>query len=223
AHLLRIPFLYVVALYYGHLVTQARQERDKARRVEKEKRELEAFVEVTSATNSTLDLHQVLYLIVRRIATLVDARRCSVMTVEEMEGVGRILASSDDPTVRSLPIELRKYPEIQRAIETRQPVVINDVAQEKMLAGVRDTLQNLGFRSIMVLPLMAGEDLLGMLLLRAARRQTHFTPDEIAACQVVANASANAIRNATLFEQIRGEARSRKETAHKLQNILDHF
>jgi len=221
--LMRLPFLYVVGLYYGHLVQQARREQAGAARVEVEKQELETFLEVTKAATSTLELDKVLYVIVRRIATLVAALRCSILTVDEASGTCTVLASSDNPAISGLRIELKKYPEVLRAIATHRPGVINDVFNDPMLHGVRDSLERLGFQSILVLPLVFGEDLLGMLFLRAARPQGPFTASEIDSCQVVANASANALRNAMLFEEMRKEARRRKETADKLQNILAHF
>jgi two-component system NtrC family sensor kinase len=221
--LTRVPFLYVVALYYGHIAAWVREREKRQRRTEREMEELQAFVEVTSATTSTLDLHQVLFVVVQRVARLVNAMRCSILQVDEVQGHCEVMASSDDPELTRLELDLRKYPEVRRAIETRQPVVINDIASESLLDGVRPSIERLGFESILVLPLMHGESLLGMLFLRAARDGRHFRPEEIASCKVVANASANALRNAMLYDEIRVEARGRRETAQKLQQILDHF
>ena len=221
--LMRLPFLYVTALYYGHMVHAARLEQARSRRTEREKQELEVFQEIAAATNSTLELREVLRVVVQRIATLVNALRCSILTVEEQEGQCTVLVSSDDPTVGGLTLDLRKYPEVRKALDTRQAVVINDVTSEPLMSEVRETILPLGFQSILVLPLLFRSDLLGILFLRAARRERRFTLDEIAACQVVAHASTSALRNAMLFEQMRNEARSRQETAEKLQNILDHF
>jgi PAS domain S-box-containing protein len=222
ALLTRLPFLYVVALYYGNVALQVRAHDERQRRTEREKEELQAFLEITAATNSTLDLHHVLYVVAQRVAHLVNALRCSILQVDEEAGRCRVLASSDDPAINDLTIDLRKYPEVRLAIETRRPVVINDVASERLLDGVRDALTRLGFEAILVLPLVHGENLLGMLFLRAARDGRPFSSGEIASCQVVANASANALRNAMLHDEMRDEVRRRRETSEKLQNILDH-
>jgi PAS domain S-box-containing protein len=221
--LLRIPFLYMVALYYGHLVIQARLEQDRSRQMERKTYELRTLHEIASATTSTLDLKEVLYVIVQHIARLVNALRCSILTVDERGGRCTILASSDDPAVAGLTLDSAKYPEIRRAMETHQPVVIDDISREPMMDQMRGALEKLGFQSIMVLPILFRDDLLGMLFLRAARSAKGFTSEEVTACRIVANASANAIRNAKLFEQAQTVSRSHKEAADKLQNILDHF
>jgi two-component system NtrC family sensor kinase len=223
AQLLRVPFLYVAALYYGHLVNEARLEQERSRRIEREKSDLQALLEITSATASTLDLNEVLFVIVQRIAVLVNALRCSIITVDENGATCKVLASSDDPKAAGIVLDLEKYPEIRKAVQTREAVVINDVASEPILEGMKETLERLGFRSIMVVPIVFGDNLLGMLVLRAAGEGRRFSSEDITACQVVANASANAIRNATLYERIASSARANKETADKLQNILDHF
>jgi PAS domain S-box-containing protein len=220
---MRLPFLYVAGLYYGHLVQGVRQEQAEFRRVVSERRDLETFLEVTNAANSSLDLHEVLYTITRRIALLVNAQRCSILTVKSGSSPCKVLASSDNPAIDGLTLDLDKYPEVRRAIESRQVVVINDIVREPLLEPMRDKLMALGYHSIIVLPMMSGDSLLGMLFIRAARQEGRFSAEEIDICQVVANASANALRNAMLFEQVRSEARSRQETLEKLQNILDHF
>ena len=221
--LLRIPFLYTAALYYGHLVHQGRREQARAGKIEREALELKTLQEVTSATTSTLDIKEVLYLIAQRIALMVEARRCSILTVDEKNDRCMVLASSDDPKISGLILDMDKYPEVRRAIETRETVVINDVSREPLMEPLKATLEKLGYHSIMVLPILYQDTLLGMLFLRAARIERRFTEHEIMACKVVANASANAIKNALLYEQMRTDARSRKEAAEKLQKILDQF
>jgi two-component system NtrC family sensor kinase len=219
----RVPFLYVVALHYGLLASGVRERDQRQRRTEREKEDLAALVDITAATTSTLDLQRILYVISQRVALLVNAMRCSILQVDEGRRLCRVIASSDNPDLRDLPLDLSKYPEVRRAIETRRPVVIHDVAHEEMMEGIAPLIRQLGFESILVLPLLHGEDLLGMLFLRASRESRRFTEEEIASCQVVANASANALRNAMLYDQVSQEARVRRETTRQLQNVLDHY
>ena len=223
ALLMRIPFLYTAALYYGHLVHQGRKDQALSGRIERERMELKTFHEITAATTSTLELREVFYLIVQRIAHLVGARRCSVLTVDSKTGTCSVLASSDDPGITGLVLDLNKYPEVQKAIDTHETVVINDVACEPLMQSMKATLDKLGYQSILVLPILYQDSLLGMLFLRAARVERRFTREEITACQVVANASASAIKNALLYDQLRQDAQSRQQEAEKLQKILDQF
>ena len=64
--------------------------------------------------------------------------------------------------------------------------------------------------------------MIGTLLLRAATRQSRFSPRVVAFCQAIASASANALKNAILYRQVREESARHRATVEKLQNILEH-
>jgi two-component system NtrC family sensor kinase len=119
-----------------------------------------------------------------------------------------------------LEVDLDKYPEIRRALETREPVVVEDVAGDPVVASVRDVLLGHGYRSMMVLPLVFGRDVLGTLFLRATRGE-RFTPSEIRFCKVAAGASANALKNALLYRDVSMEAARHRATGEKLRRLLD--
>ncbi len=220
--LLRVPFLYMVALYYGNFVERAKREQERVHGIEIEKQKLESILEITAATTSTLDLRDVLYTIVRHIAQLIRARRCSILEVEQDGAHCTVLASSDDPNLQRLTLDLAKYPEVRTAIQTRSLVVIEDVTKVPMMDECRQRLAELNFQSIIVVPILFRETLLGMLFIRAARARHEFTQEEIKTCQVIANASANALNNAMTYRALEAEALNRQKTADQLQNILDY-
>jgi len=63
----------------------------------------------------------------------------------------------------------------------------------------------LGIRSILVIPIIFREKVIGTLLLRTSRKGQTFTGNEIKLLNAIANASANALYNAFLFEQAEDE------------------
>jgi len=64
-----------------------------------------------------------------------------------------------------LEVDLAKYPEVRRAVETREVVLIQDVQNDPVLAPVRDILLQQGYRSLVVVPLVFGGTVLGTLYL----------------------------------------------------------
>src|SRR5262245_20374376 len=96
-----------------------------------EMRELRALLEITDAVTSTPDLHRVMSLIVRRVGECVRADRCSILLVDEEHRDGFVLAASDRPELDMLEVDIRKYPEVLRAIETRESVVVEDVGSDR--------------------------------------------------------------------------------------------
>ncbi|HZN55146.1 MAG TPA: ATP-binding protein [Candidatus Polarisedimenticolaceae bacterium] len=195
----------------------ARRARNAARR---ERRELRDVLEITEAVNGTLDLHEVVSLIVHRVGERVGAQRCSIVFVDEARGHCFVVAASDNPSADKLAVDLEKYPEIRRAVQTREPVYVEDVANDPLLAPVRDALLGQGYRSLLVMPLVFGREVLGTLFLRASR-EVPFTRREMRFCRVAAAASANALKNALLYRDAALETALHRATGEKLRRVLD--
>jgi two-component system NtrC family sensor kinase len=218
---LQVLFLCSVALYYGHLASgihaSMRQDEDESL----ERKELTTLVEILDAVTSSLDVNKVARTIVQKITDVIPAMRCSMLFVNEDRTRAFVMASHDDPTIDMLEIDLQKYPEIRCAIETRDPVLIRDVKQDPMMASVRQVLEQLQFESIMVVPMTFANDVLGTLCLKTARTGKTFSPAEVKFCTAVARASANALKNALLYRQVRDEAERNLEISQKLASVLD--
>lgn len=220
--LVRIPMLYSVALYFGYFAARASDERRLTEEIVQERRELRTLMEVIETINSSLDLHRVMLAITSEMAEAVKLSRCSALLVEKGEKRGLVIASNDVPDIDRLEIDLSRYPEVRRAIETRAPVVIEDVANHPLMRDVRQYISGAGFNSILVVPMIHQDDLIGTLMLRGASGETQFSPRVVAFCQAIASASANALKNALLYRQMREESSRHRSTVEKLQNILEH-
>jgi two-component system NtrC family sensor kinase len=190
------------------------------RRARRESRELRALLEITEAVTGTLDANQVMNLIVRRVGDLVAAQRCSILVVDERRETCYVVAANDNPEATRLEVDLRKYPEIRRALDTREPVHVENVETDPLVEPVREILLQQGYRSMMVLPLVFNREVLGTLFLRATR-EAPFSDAEIRFCRVAAAASANALKNALLFRDVKHEAARHRETSETLRRVLD--
>ncbi len=169
---------------------------------EQEKRDLLAILEITNAITSTLDSKKVLFTIVKKISEVIDVTRCSIVRVDPAGNRGVVVASSEDPEVTDLTIDLQKYPEIRKVLDTREVVAINDTQSDQVVAPVREILHEVGVQALLVLPLVMKQNVIGTILLRTARGGRPFEKREIRFCQIVTNAAANALLNAALFENM---------------------
>jgi PAS domain S-box-containing protein len=204
----------------GYLYGRDKGAREARAATRLEKRELRDILEITEAVTGTLDLNRVMAMIVQRVGERVRADRCSIVLVDESAGRCVLLAASDNPEAERLEIDLAKYPEIRHAVETKEPVYVEDVATHPLLESVRDILLQQNYRSLLVLPLVFGREVLGTLFLRASRTEP-FTEREMRFCRVAAAASANALKNALLFRDVAGEAARHRATGEKLRHVLD--
>jgi len=168
----------------------------------------EMACDVLETTTSSLDLKQVLFHLVSKTAEFLDGDRCSIISVEGSWGndedipVGRLLVSHEDPNIPELTIDLIKYPEILKSFRTGEVVVVEDVLSDPLMKDVKENMTDLPFRSVMALPLAFRGEILGAMLLRATREETGFSDDEIIMARIIAGASTNALRNASLYQGI---------------------
>ncbi|MDX1765093.1 MAG: diguanylate cyclase [bacterium] len=171
-------------------------------RQEQEKRDLFAILEISNTITSTLNYKDVLYTIVKKISEIIDVTRCSIVRVEPGEEKGIVVATSEDPAISNLGIELKKYPEVMEVLNSKQTVVINDVTENPIVQSVRETLVGIDVHALLVLPVLIKQNVIGTILLRTARRGRPFEDREVQFCQIITGAAANALINAALYENV---------------------
>jgi PAS domain S-box-containing protein len=174
--------------------------------VEKEKNDLAAILEITRTISSQLDPTEIFFTIVKKISEIIEVERCSLWLVEEGSEFGYIVAAHDNPAMRDYKVLLSKYPEIQQALQTGKMVLCRPPFQQKPKPkqGGKEP------KSVMVLPIIFQNDIMGTLFLRAERLPLMFSERELKLCQGIANAVAIAIKNAQLFASIKEESKKRE-------------
>jgi len=165
-----------------------------------EKEDLLMLLQLTEMISVTRNPKKILYIIVERVFELIDVSRCSIISIDE-DGDLRVKASSDLPSGEEIKIDLHKYPEIEKAMKTQRPVVIEDAPNDPLMSSVRDTIQNLQNHAIYVVPIVKKQNVIGTFFLRTTAL-THESISErvYKLCQIVSNLAGNALENAVLFE-----------------------
>jgi len=169
-------------------------------------RDARVVLELTQSLSSTLDFRDILYTVVRRIADVARVDRCSIVLVREEGKVGYVVAASDDKKLRDLPIDLNKYPEIRRVLETGEPLIIDDASTDPMLDVVRSEIPIAAFRSAVCIPILFEDRPLGVLFLRSSEAH-HLEQHELWVARTVASATAIALRNARMMQSLRDQTR----------------
>ena len=186
----------ILARFESHLRTQY----DYA---ELEHKDLLMLLELSETISVTRSPNAILRLIVNKMSKIIDVARCSVISLTEGKKI-IVKASSDLDHNVEIKLDLHKYPEIRKAIETKQAVTINDVKKDPLMASVRQHLEGLSFNSIIVIPLIKKESVIGTFLLRTVSHETGWVNERVyKLSQLVANIAANALENAILFESMK--------------------
>jgi PAS domain S-box-containing protein len=179
-------------------------------------------LELTQALASNLDFRGILFTVVQRIADVAKVDRVSIVLVREAGEVGYVVAASDDETLRDLPIDLAKYPEIQQVLSSREALVIPDVATHPLLEIVRHEGHKSAFSSLAILPILYEGRPMGVLFLRARHAFT-FGDRELALCRTVSSAMAIALRNARVMQTLKDQTQqvtvARFEAERRLRTL----
>jgi two-component system, NtrC family, sensor kinase len=173
--------------------------------------ELKALSEVGQAVSSTLDLETVLRTIVSRATELAGADAGAIYEYDEtteefyLRTVDRY---ADDlvQVLRARPIR-KGEGALGRLAVVYEPVQIRDIVDERVYqSGVRKILIRLGYRSLLAVPLLRENHLIGGLVVNR-KIAGEFTPQVIDLLKTFATQSALAIQNARLFREIKDKSR----------------
>jgi PAS domain S-box-containing protein len=179
------------------------------------------MLELTQALASSLDFREILFTVVRRIAEVVQVQRVSVVLAPEQDDKGTVVVTSDDEQLTNLELDLAKYPEIRQVLRTREPLTIGDTTTHPLLDGVRQDVQHVG--GMALFPITWEDQAIGVLFLRAQGDRASLTERETHFCQIVANATAVALRNARVMQSLRDHTQkvtfARFEAERRLQSL----
>lgn len=220
---------------FNTMVDKLREsERDLERQVEVRTRELTALLEVSRTVTSTLDLQELVGVILNQLQGILEHSGSAVLVKEGSDLVIKA-ARATDGADRELGarIPITDDNELQRTIFAYKPVIIDDVRGDDPLAkSYRSNIDVLGLlevppfseiRSWMALPLVAGEDVIGMLTM-SRTTPGYFTEEHARIVAAFANQVSLAIENARLFEQTETrtrELRALLEVSRAVSSTLD--
>src|SRR5512141_2379036 len=108
-------------------------------RTRSEARSRTEMLEILKEVTAALSPEKIYQILVRRVAQGLHVGRCSVVLAAPGDAVATVVAAYENPTLRDLRVDLARYPEISRALETGQTVLVSNVDADPMYQDVRST------------------------------------------------------------------------------------
>jgi two-component system, NtrC family, sensor kinase len=187
--------------------------------------QLTALGEVSRAVSSTLDLDTVLDTIVARAVQLSGTSGGVIYEYDAATQTFQLRASHRTETevvdaLRAVPIQLGEGATGQAALR-QVPVEVADILEDReyQFERVRSILIRLGYRSVLSIPLLLEERILGALTV-SRREPGNFPPETVNLLQTFATQSALAIQNAQLFHEIADKSRQLEAASHHKSEFL---
>ena len=186
--------------------------------------ELQALGEVSQAVNSTLDLETVLSTIVGKAVQLSGTEAGAIYGYDGQWHEFRLRATygMDQALIDALS---RRHiglddPTVAEVFAQREPTQVADLREEPV-SDINEITLRAGYRARMAAPLLAGEGIVGMLVVRR-RTPGEFAKNTVDLIKTFAAQSALAIQNARLFHEIEDKSRQLEVASqHKSQFLAN--
>ncbi len=186
--------------------------------VEDERSKLLALANTTEAVNSSLELDEVLQLVMDTIIRLTEAERGFLMLRDAQgEMVTRVARNWEQESINLDELSISRTI-IKRLIDTGEAVLTTNAQEDPRFDGQASIVAH-NLRSILCVPLKAKTELIGVIYADNRIRTGIFQEADRDLLTVFANQAAIAIENARLFASVR---RTLAEVT-ELKNLMDNI
>ena len=163
---------------------------------------LKRIIEITSALNSTLNVDELLGMIMKSASDLLDAETSSLLLLDEESGDLVIHVATGEPGEQ---VERRHVPPgkgIAGAVmESGDAAVISDAKSDPRFYGVMDQATGFETKNMLALPLKVRDQTIGVVEV-INKRDGDWTDDDRDIAGALANQAAIAIDNARLYAKL---------------------
>ena len=188
-----------------------------ARSLEEERRSLRALTQVGQVINSSLELNEVLQVVMDNIIRLTGAERGFLMLKNEAgELTIRIARNWTQESIDPSEISI-SHTVIYRVINSGQPVLTTNAQEDPRFTG-QHSIVAYNIRSIVCVALKVKGDLTGVIYVDHRIRTALFTQKDLDLLDAFTNQAAVAIENARLFASVKNTL----EEVTQLKNIMDN-
>jgi GAF domain-containing protein len=197
------------------------REQEATQKAEQRARNLEAIQKVSTAISSLHELGKILDATCHAAVELFGVEHSGLVLFEPDNARGQVVAEYPDVGTRGIEIPVHGVPAEERLTTSQEPLIISDVPGEPSLGPVRDILSKFDIRSILIVPVMFKDRVLGSFSLDAIGHSRIFTEDDIELCESFAAQVAVAVENAKLYESLEKQTKRLTDLAVGLTGLYE--
>ena len=180
---------------------------------------LMALADIGQVINSSLELDEVLRIVMDNIVRLTRAERGFLMLRNEKnEMVTRMARNWEQESIKAGEAATSRTI-VQRVIDSGEPIVTTNAQEDQRFSG-QESIVALNLRSILCVPLKVKNDLIGVIYADNRIRSGIFAETERDLLVAFANQAAVAIDNARLFSSLRQTLAEVTELKNLMDNVF---
>ena len=177
-----------------------RRIRDEIQSKSEEARIRSEMVDILREVTDSIKPDEIYHILARRVARVLGISKCSVVMATEGDKFGTVVAAFENPMLRNLQVDLRRYPEILRALQTGQSILVQDALTDPLYARVRAEWEGDGVgvstRSAIAIPFSHRGKQSGVFFLRTTGDGPTLTSAHAAFAETIIAAAVSAIEKA---------------------------
>jgi len=199
---------------------------EEVKRLESENQRLKRSVEELSILNaigaaigSTMDLREVVELIVQESVRNLNGEQAAVMLLDQEKGADpfRTMARKAHSTEEAVPFRFGQQL-TGWMLKNRKPLLINDLQSDdrfKLVAG-----EEFPIHSLLSVPLRAKGQMVGLLNVFNKRDPEGFSEDDQRLLSIIASQSSQIVENARLYDELQRRSRELEDSEKKYRAIM---
>ncbi|MCB9423073.1 MAG: GAF domain-containing protein [Ardenticatenaceae bacterium] len=194
---------------------------------EEHAKELAFINRIVNEINAVQDVETGLDFLVKELGEVLQVPSVTIGLIDVAGDMLRLVASHHpaglpSPVGSVFPVD--QDPIINQALQTRQTVVVEDVANSVLPPQIRERILKTGTRSMSVIPMISGRDLIGTVAISTVEGGSLITADQLRMAETTMFQVATAVQNARLFtaaERRAEELAVLNQVAHVVSQQLD--
>jgi len=173
--------------------------RTEAREAQEALRARDLLFDIFQEVSSAVRADEIFQTLVRRVGQAFGLSHCSLVLTAPGDDKGRVVAVYENPAIRDLRVDLGRYPEIQEAIRTERPVVIQNVHEDPLFASIRQQWNKqqieVNVQAAVALPVFVQGRAAAVFFLRTEKGDPQLRAADVAFANTIAQAAARVLEN----------------------------
>ncbi|MBN1991564.1 MAG: GAF domain-containing protein [Anaerolineae bacterium] len=167
--------------------------------------EAEALYKVGRALVTAENEQEMYHTVLDELLSTLGLKQGGILFFEEDRKFGKLFALFEDgkPAEPGLRFPIVGNPSYERLIETKQPLAIEDVVADPLVATVRDINLERGIASLLLVPILLEDEVVGAMGADAVGQKHVFTESEINLARAMADQLSIMLQNRRLLERTR--------------------
>jgi signal transduction histidine kinase/putative methionine-R-sulfoxide reductase with GAF domain len=192
--------------------------------VNQTRKELGLLLDSSKDLSSSLDLNSIIDRFAYRLMEIISDSRLAIIQCQDHDKATLkryySKASIENKNDAVINIKISEHRELSEAIQGRKAVVTYHTASSILPRNVADELKSTEATPFLVVPLIANEAIIGLIVVNKFGFRRSFSEKEVGVCQALANLASISLQNASLFGQINVANEQLKKLSNLKSDLL---